>query len=159
MFNWGEDTRPLKLKKMKHEKTPLDTFELEFMPMEMKAYLRNNGFAFSKKACEFAVGLLRKENPATKKEEKIEPWTKDQVEDLLRKYNIVLENNVGYNHVYAANMLKADKFKSSIPDEQHLAMGVKDIIDDVDASPRLLFKQWITHADDSGIPIPWEDLL
>lgn len=159
MFNWGEYPRPLKLKKMKHEKTPLDTFELEFMPMEMKAYLRNNGFAFSKKACEFAVGLLRKENPATKKEEKIEPWTKDQVEDLLRKYNIVLENNVGYNHVYAANMLKADKFKSSIPDEQHLAMGVKDIIDDVDASPRLLFKQWITHMDDSGIPIPWEDLL
>ena len=159
MFNWGEYPRPLKLKKMKHDRTPLDTFELEFMPMEMKAYLRNNGFAFSKKACEFAVGLLRKENPATKKEEKIEPWTKDQVEDLLRKYNIVLENNVGYNHVYAANMLKADKFKSSIPDEQHLAMGVKDIIDDVDASPRLLFKQWITHMDDSGIPIPWEDLL
>lgn len=159
MFNWGEDTRPLKLKKMKHEKTPLDTFELEFMPMEMKAYLRNNGFAFSKKACEFAVGLLRKENPTTKKEEKIEPWTKDQVEDLLKKHNIVLENNVGYNHVYAANMLKADKFKSSIPDEQHLAMGVKDVIDDVDASPRLLFKQWITHMDDSGIPIPWEDLL
>lgn len=159
MFNWGEYPRPLKLKKMKHEKTPLDTFEMEFMPMEMKAYLRNNGFAFSKKACEFAVGLLRKENPATKKEEKIEPWTKDQVEDLLKKYNIVLENNVGYNHVYAANMLKADKFKSSIPDEQHLAMGVKDIIDDVDASPRLLFKQWVTHMDDSGIPIPWEDLL
>ena len=144
---------------MKHERQPLDTFEMEFMPMEMKAYLRNNGFSFSKKACEFAVGLLRKENPATKKEEKIDPWTKDQVEDLLKKHNIVLENNVGYNHVYAANMLKADKFKSSIPDEQHLAMGVKDIIDDVDASPRLLFKQWITHADDSGIPIPWEDLL
>lgn len=159
MFNWGEYPRPLKLKKMKHEKTPLDTFELEFMPMEMKAYLRNNGFAFSKKACEFAVGLLRKENPATKKEEKIEPWTKDQVEDLLKKHNIILENNVGYNHVYAANMLKADKFKSSIPDEQHLAMGVKDIIDDVDASPRLLFKQWITHMDDSGIPIDWEEIL
>lgn len=159
MFNWGEYPRPLKLKKMKHEKTPLDTFELEFMPMEMKAYLRNNGFSFSKKACEFAVGLLRKENPATKKEEKIEPWTKDQVEDLLKKHNIVLENNVGYNHVYAANMLKADKFKSSIPDEQHLAMGVKDIIDDVDASPRLLFKQWVTHMDDSGIPIDWEEIL
>ena len=144
---------------MKHEKTPLDTFELEFMPMEMKAYLRNNGFAFSKKACEFAVGLLRKENPATKKEEKIEPWTKDQVEDLLKKHNIVLENNVGYNHVYAANMLKADMFKSSIEDELHLAKAIKDKIDDIDASPRLIFKQWITHADDSGIPIPWEDLL
>ena len=96
---------------MKHENTPLDTFELEFMPMEMKAYLRNNGFSFSKKACEWAISQMKKENPATKKEEKIEPWTKDQVEDMLKKYNVVLENNVGYNHVYVANMLKADKFK------------------------------------------------
>ena len=37
--------------------------------------------------------------------------------------------------------------------------SIKDKIDDIDASPRLIFKQWITHADDSGIPIPWEDLL
>lgn len=144
---------------MKHENTPLDTFELEFMPMEMKAYLRNNGFSFSKKACEWAISQMKKENPATKKEEKIEPWTKDQVEDMLKKYNVVLKNNVGYNHVYVANMLKADKFKSSIPDEQHLALGVKDIIDDIDASPRLVFKKWITHMDDSGIPIDWESIM
>lgn len=127
--------------------------------MEMKAYLRNNGFAFSKKACEWAISQMKKENPATKKEENIEPWTKDQVEDMLKKYNVVLENNVGYNHVYVANMLKADKFKSSIPDEQHLALGIKDIIDDIDASPRLVFKQWITHMDDSGIPIDWESIM
>lgn len=144
---------------MKHEKQPLDMYEIDFMPMEMKAYLRNHGFSFSKKANDFAVKHLQKENPATKKEEKIEPWSKDEVEEMLKKHNVVLENNVGYNHVYAANMLKADKFKSSIPDEAHLALGVKDIIDDVDASPRLLFKQWITHMDDSGIPIPWEDLM
>lgn len=144
---------------MKHENIPLDTFELEFMPMEMKAYLRNNGFSFSKKACEWAISQMKKENPATKKEEKIEPWTKEQVEEMLKKYNVVLENNVGYNHVYVANMLKADKFKSSIPDEQHLALGIKDIIDDIDASPRLVFKKWVTHMDDSGIPIDWESLL
>lgn len=144
---------------MKQENTPLDTFELEFMPMEMKAYLRNYGFSFSKKACEWASSLLRKENPSTKKEEKIEPWTKEQVDELLKKYNVTLDNNVGYNYVYVANMLKADKYKSSIPDEQRLALGIKDCIDDVDASPRLVFKQWITHMDDSGIPIEWSELL
>jgi hypothetical protein len=144
---------------MKHEKTPLDTFELEFMPMEMKAYLRNNGFSFSKKACEWAIDHLKKENPSTKKEEKIEPWNKEKVDELLKKYNVVLENNVGYNYVYTCNMLLADKYKSSIPDEQHLALGIKDCIDDIDASPRLIFKQWITHMDDSGIPIDWESLL
>ena len=144
---------------MKHDKQPLDLYEMDFMPMEMKAYLRNHGFSFSKKACEWAVGLMKKENPSTKKEEKIEPWTKEQVDELLKKNNVTLENNVGYNYVYVANMLKADKYKSSIPDEQRLALGIKDCIDDVDASPRLVFKQWITHLDDSGIPIDWESLL
>ena len=129
------------------------------MPIEMKAYLRNNGFSFSKKACEWAVSLLRKENPSTKKEEVIEPWNKDQVDDLLKKHNITLENNVGYNYVYVCNMLVADKYKSSIPDEQHLALGIKDCIDDPDASPRLVFKQWVTHMDDSGIPIDWGNII
>ena len=144
---------------MKHEKQALDTFELEFMPMEMKAYLRNYGFSFSKKACEWAISLLRKENQSTKKEEKIEPWDKDKVDELLKKHNITLENNVGYNYIYACNMLVADKYKSSIPDEAHLAMAIKDIIDDIDASPRLICKQWITHLDDSGIPIEWSELM
>lgn len=144
---------------MKHEKQALDTFELEFMPMEMKAYLRNHGFSFSKKACEYAVGLMRKENPSTKKQEKIEAWNKEQVDEILKRHNITLENNVGYNYVYVANMLKADKYKSSIPDEQHLAMGIKDVIDDADASPRLVFKQWITKMDDEGEPIEWSELM
>ena len=144
---------------MKQENIPLDSFEIEFMPIEMKAYLRNNGFSFSKKACEWAVSLLRKENPSTKTDEVIESWNKDQVDDLLKKHNITLENNVGYNYVYVCNMLVADKYKSSIPDEQHLALGIKDCIDDPDASPRLVFKQWVTHMDDSGIPIDWGNII
>ena len=144
---------------MKQENIPLDSFEIEFMPIEMKAYLRNNGFSFSKKACEWAVSLLRKENQSTKKEEMIEPWNKEQVDDLLKKHNITLENNVGYNYVYVCNMLVADKYKSSIPDESHLALGIKDCIDDPDASPRLVFKQWVTHMDDSGIPIDWGNII
>ena len=144
---------------MKYENTPLDTFELEFMPMEMKAYLRNNGFAFSKKACEWAISQMKKENPATKKEEKIEPWSKEKVDDLLKKHNVTLENNIGYNYVYTCNMLVADAYKSSIEDELHLAKAIKDKIDDIDASPRLVFKQWITHMDDSGIPIDWESIM
>ena len=80
---------------MKHEKESLDMYEIDFMPKEMKAYLRNYGFSFSKKACEYAISLMRKENPATKKEEKIEPWSKEQVEEMLKKYNVTLENNVG----------------------------------------------------------------
>lgn len=144
---------------MTHERQPLDTYEMDFMPIEMKAYLRNYGFSFSKKACDFAVKLMRKENPSTKKKEKIEPWSKEQVEEMLKKHNVTLENNVGYNATYVANMLQADMYKSSIPDEPRLALGIKNIIDDVDASPRLIFKKWITAMDDAGEPIDWASLL
>lgn len=140
-------------------KQPLDMYDVDFMPQEMRAYLRNYGFSFSKKACEYAVSLMKKENPSTKKTEKIEPWSKEQVEDLLKKHNIVIENNIGYNHVYVANMLRADMFKSSIPDEPKLALGIKDVIDDVDASQRLVFKKWLVAMDDSGEPIDWAELL
>lgn len=144
---------------MKHEKQPLDSYEMDFMPMEMKAYLRNYGFSFSKKACDYAVSLMKKENPSTKREEKIEPWSKEQVDEMLKRFNVTLENNVGYNATYVANMLKADMFKSSIVDEQRLALGIKDIIDDYDASPRLVFKKWITSMDDAGLPIEWSELI
>ena len=144
---------------MVKDKQSLDTYEMDFMPVEMKAYLRNYGFSFSKKACDYAVSLMKKENPSTKQPEKIEPWDKEQVENILAKHGVTLENNIGYNHVYVANMLKADMYKSSIPDEQRLALGVKNIIDDVDASPRLVFKKWITSMDDSGEPIEWSELI
>ena len=47
-------------------------YEVEMMPPEMKAYLRNYGYSFSKKACEFAVSHMRRENKSTGKMEKIE---------------------------------------------------------------------------------------
>lgn len=141
------------------EKQSLDIYEMDLMPVEMKAYLRNYGFSFSKKACDFAVSMMKKENPNSKQQENIEPWSKEQVENILAKNGVTLENNIGYNHVYVANMLKADMYKSSIPDEQRLALGIKNIIDDVDASPRLVFKKWITSMDDSGEPIEWSELI
>lgn len=138
-------------------KPALDSYS--YMPEEMRAYMRNYGFSFSKRACEWAVNRMYKENPSTKKREKIEPWTKEQVDDLLKKYNVTIENNIGYNYVYVANKLKADKLKSSIPDEQHLALGVKDEIDDIDDIPENIFRCYIYSLEGKGIPVPWEDWL
>ena len=68
-----------------------------------------------------AVKAMRRVNPATGKKEPIEPLNKEQVEELLQKHNIKLEHNEGHNFVYAANMIKADYWKSSIKDEASLA--------------------------------------
>lgn len=140
----------------KNNKRPLNDYDP--IPDDMRAYLRNHDYTFSKKACEFAVSLMKKRNPATKELEFIEPWSREQVDELLKRHNIKLENNIGYNYVYVANMLKADKYKSSIPDEAHLALGIKDVIDDVDCSPYCVFLEWIAKMDGNGEPIEWDDI-
>ena len=129
------------------------------MPPTMKAYLRNYGYSFSKKASEFACSLMERENKATGKNEKIEPYSKEKVEEMLTKYGIKLENNIGYNFVYVANMTLANFWKESIEDEQHLAKHVKCLIDDVDDNPENIFRMWIAKMDGNGIPIPWEEIM
>ena len=134
-------------------------YEVEMMPAEMKAYLRNYGYSFSKKACEFAVSHMKRENKSTGKMEKIEPYTREKAEELLDKNGVKLENNIGYNFVYVLNMSMADYWKESIDDEAHLAKHVKAIIDDVDDNPDNLFRMWIAKMDGNAIPIPWEDIM
>lgn len=134
-------------------------FDVEMMPPQMKAYLRNYGYSFSKKACEWAVRLMRRENATTGKMERIEPYTREKAESLLGEFGIELENNIGYNFVYVINMALADYWKGTIEDEEHLARYVKETIDDVDGNPENLFRMWIAKMDGDGIPIPWEELL
>lgn len=130
-----------------------------YIPQEMRAYLRSYGYSFSKRACEYAIKGMMRMNSATGKMEKIDPFTKEQAEELLAKHGINLENNVGYNFVYALNMIYSDRWKSSIDDELHLCKAVKDEIDDCDSVPESIFRCWITKQEDKGIPIPWEDIL
>lgn len=137
----------------------LDIYDVEMMPAEMKAYLRNYGYSFSKKACDFAVSLMKKENTVTKKLEKIEAYSKEKAEELMKRHNVELKNNMGYNFVYILNMSMADYWKVSIDDEQHLVKHVKAIIDDADGNPDNIFRMWIAKMDGDGIPIPWEDIL
>lgn len=142
---------------MKKERLPLDIYD--DMPKDMRKYLQNNGWHFNKKACMWAVSLMKKENPTTKKKEKIEPYSKEQVGEMLKKYNINLENNVGYDYVFVANMGKADYLKSSIADEQHLALYVKDVIDDVDAGDGVTMRRWYATMVANGEIVEWDEFL
>lgn len=137
---------------------PLDIFAIE-MPTGMRSYLRNYGYNFNKKACEFAVSRMRKNNPATGKSEKIEAMNKDFVDELLKRHGVVLEHNEGHNYVYVANMIKADYWKTSVDDEPHMAKMVKDIIDDADMPGGAVFRKWLATCDEVGIVVDWEELL
>lgn len=128
------------------------------MPDEMKAYLRHNGCHFNKKACEMAVAMMKKKGTSGKME-KIEPYSKEQVDELLKKNGVELENAIGYDHVYVANMVKADRWKSSVEDERHLALAIKDEIDDPDQADGFIMRRWYSDMVGAGIPVMWDDIL
>lgn len=136
---------------------PLDLYEA--MPRDMRSYLSNYGWSFSRRACEHAIKAMRRKNPATGKDEPIEIKKKEEVEELLSKHNIKLEHNKGYDFVYVYHMAYADYFKSSITDEQHLALFVKDAIDDPDNPGGNWFRKFYVDCIAKGEPVEWFDLL
>lgn len=122
-------------------------------PHEMLVYLRNYGPHFNRKLCEFAVSKMYK------KDGKIKPYTKEEVDYILKHNGVVLENNQLYDAVYVANMCKADFLGSSIHDEDHLAKYVKDVIDDADAYDGIVFNRWYADMSYTGTAIDWEAVL
>ena len=129
------------------------------IPEEAHSYLGNYGFHFNKKACEFAVSMMSKRDAGTGKSVPLEMVSKDDVEAMLTKHNVKLENDCMYDSTYVANMLMSDMYKSSIPDEQHLALGIKDLIDDIDQRDGYLFVRWYSNVLFNGKPIDWSTLV
>ncbi len=123
------------------------------LPESMINYLRYNGKHFNKKLCDFAVSKMKDKNG------RITPYTKEQIEMVLKSQGIVLKNNQLYDHVYVANMCKADYLGSSIVDEPHLALYVRDVIDDPDGYDGMVFNRWYADMCYLGIAIDWEDML
>lgn len=133
--------------------TDFDTY-----PEAMLIYMRHNGPHFNKKLCDFAVSKMEKKDsnghivPLT-------PYTKENVDTILKAHNITLKNNQLYDYIYIANMCKADFLGFSVPDERSLALYVRDVIDDVDAPDGLVFNRFYADCSYKGIPIDWEEML
>lgn len=90
---------------------------------------------------------------------KITPLTKEDVDTIMKNTGVTVENGQLYDCTYVANMCKADFLGSSIIDDKHLAMYVKDVIDDIDASDGLVFNRWYADMCYMGIAIDWEEML
>ena len=129
----------------------------EEYPEAMLIYMRNFGPHFNRKLFEFAVSKMYK--VVEGEEEKIKPFTREDVNSMLSLQGIELKRNQLYDAAYVANMCKADFLGSSIKDEKHLALYVKDVIDDVDADDGIVFNRWYADMSYSGIAIDWEAML
>lgn len=129
------------------------------IPAAQKAYIRANGWHFTRKACEYAMKHMYKRNSGSNKPERIDPVTMDQYKEIMTKYGIKVDNDIMCDGLYVINMGKAKYHKSSIPDEQHLAMFVKDTLDDVDGADGNVMRCWYAKMVGSGIPVDWEEIL
>lgn len=128
-------------------------------PRVMAKYLYNHGWHFNRKCCEYAVSLMRKKNNVNGQMEAVQMMTKEQVDEMLKRHNVKLQNDVGHDAVYVANRGKTCYLKSSIPDEQHLAMYVKDEIDAPDMADGTIMRQWYAKMIADGMLVDWFEML
>lgn len=126
-------------------------------PKGMDNYLMYHGPHFNKELHEFAVSKMTKK--VNGREVTLQPYSKQEVDELLDKYGIKLKNKEGYDYVYAANMCKADFLGDSVPDEHHLAKYVRNVVDDIDGYDGLVFNRWFADTAKKGIIIDWYDMI
>ena len=131
----------------------LDYYDIT--PKGMDAYLSNHGRHFSKPMLEWAVGMMKDRGG-----NKVSVLDKKTVDDKMNIYGIKLNRTEGYyDPAYVWAMGTADYLGSSIKDEVHLALFVKDYVDDVDGNPTRAFDEFYINCIAKGIDIPWEDLI
>lgn len=131
--------------------------QYEEYPEAMLIYMKHYGPHFNRKLFEFAVSNMTK--MVDGEEKPITPYSRDEVNNMLELNGVKVKRNQLYDATYVANMCKADFLGSSIKDDYHLALYVKDVIDDVDADDGIVFNRWYADMSYSGIAIDWEDML
>ena len=56
-------------------------------------------------------------------------------------------------------MCKADYYGSSIPDEKHFALYIKDTIEDEDAADGTTMRRWYATMVANGTMVDWEGFI
>lgn len=92
-----------------------------------------------------------KETNGKKEATKLIP--KENIQQLMKTYNITIENDIGYDIVYVYHMAKTDFLGSSLLDERMVLKYVKDYVDDPDGYDGLPMTRFYADCIGSGTPI------
>jgi len=130
----------------------LDYYDIR--PAGLDAYLSYYGYHFSPAMTRWAVSMMEARNGG-----KAQMMEKDEVYSLLERQGVDLKNDRAYDSVYVANMIKSDRWGSSVSNEAQLALAIKDEIDDPDGYEGQAFSRFLADCNGKGIPIVWEDLI
>lgn len=128
--------------------------EMMYQTPAKEMYLAEMGWHFNEKACDYAVQYLKDRN-----NKPIKPYSKEDVDDMLKKHNVTLEKNKGWDYVYVANMAKSDMEGSPLADDKSIAAYVKIVIDDADAADGEVMACWYVKMIRRQIPVDWAMFL
>lgn len=117
-------------------------------------YIAEMGWHFNERACQYAVQYLKDRN-----NKPIKPYSKEEVDELLKKQNVTLEKNKGWDYVYVANMAKSDMDGSPLADDKSIANYIKIVIDDADAADGEIMGCWYVKMIFRHIPVDWAMFL
>lgn len=123
-------------------------------PTTKEMYLAEMGWHFNEKACNYAVQFLTDRN-----RKPIKPYSKEEVDELLKKQNVTLEKKKGWDYVYVANMAKSDMDGSPLADDKSIANYIKIVIDDADAADGEVMGCWYVKMIFRHIPVDWAMFL
>ena len=127
---------------------------LDLAPEGYREYKRQHGPHFSRQLCDFAVSRMTRDD-----DKPIKAMQKKEVDNMLSEFKVSLDNGKGYDHVFVANMGLADYLGDSVPDMEHLARYVKNVIDDPDGYEGIAFCRWVADCVGKHVEVPWEDLI
>lgn len=122
-----------------------DFTQYDIKPEGFLNYLRYYGPHFNKKLCQFACEQFPRID-----------YSKEKLDILLQANNISISNAKLYDSVYIANWCKTTFYGSSIQDEKHLALFIKDMFE---KDGDLVFNRWYADMAKQGIPIEWENMI
>lgn len=131
---------------------PLDTYDI--VPEAQRAYLMNYGKHFNEKMYRFAVSIMRNDE-----DESIEPVKKEDFEAKMKEHGVELKNNTMYDGAFVWCMAMSDFMGGSLEDERHVALYVKDLIDDHDQADGFIFQRFYADCMNKGVPIDWASML
>lgn len=122
-----------------------DFTNYDIKPEGFLNYLRYYGQHFNQKLFNFIC----------KQFGKVE-YTKEKIDSLLQNASINIDNAKLYDTAVLANWCKHTLFGSSIIDERHLLLFIKDIYE---KEGDLVFNRWYADMAKQGIPIDWEEMI
>lgn len=128
----------------------LDFYDIR--PAGLDAYLSYYGYHFSPAMARWAVSMMvfRK---------RTDKMGKEDVEKLLADRDIDFSKAKGHDLVYIANNVLADRWGSSVKDEDQLALAIKDEMLDPDGYEGMAFTRFLSDCNAKGVPVIWEDMI